>query len=149
MKLSETIVNHQPWDEYGSGLHTKKGRSRDHMVMSKYRQRRRKREPRVGASKLSFGFKMIQNAHEFKLKKEVSDAQCTWGFIWRPQLKLPLRGVCIYLNKEYNWIWKLSPVLPAQTCYFSSLKTVVLSSAGESSHDASVYLNGAAPSALG
>lgn len=78
-------------------------------------------EPSFGPSKLSFDLKMIQNIHEFTLKKEISNAQYTLGFIWHPQLKLPFRGMCIHVSKECNWVWKLSPMLPVQTCDFSSL----------------------------
>lgn len=58
------------------------------------------REPRVGPYKLSFGLKMIQNVPKFKLKKEISNAQYTLGFICHPRLKLRLWGVSIYLSRE-------------------------------------------------
>lgn len=92
-------------------------------------------EPRAGPPKLSFDLQMIRNVCECKLKKEISNAQYTWGFIWHPQLKLPFGDVCIYVSKECNWIWKFSPVLSVQTCDFSSLKTGVLNSTGRSSRD--------------
>lgn len=85
-------------------------------------------EPRFGPSKLSFDLKMRQDIHEFKLKKEICNAQYTLGFIWHPQLKLPFRGTCVYVSKECNWVWKLSPILPVQTCDFSSLSWNLLES---------------------
>lgn len=56
-------------------------------------------EPKVGLSKLFFGLKMTQNVSEFKFRKEISTAHCTLGFIWHPQLKLPL-GVFVFTSAK-------------------------------------------------
>lgn len=56
-------------------------------------------EPKVGLSKLFSGLKMTQNVPEFKFRKEISNAHCTLGFIWHPQLKLPL-GVFVFTSAK-------------------------------------------------